>query len=276
MDSAEMAPGFVSVDRGLLQQLVVKLLQRKGMFVAEAEIVAKRMIESDLLQRSQDGVGSLPEYLDAMDLGDIDPRARIITISETSVIAVLDGSTGMGHMAASKGAAMASERAAAAGISMVVIRNCRPCGDLGRIASLVAQPGLLGLVASSFDDSETADAHRVAWAYTAPGGASTVVHRESSQQLSPGFSTLLAVLSSGLAGASPTPRKRKPARAANIVEYGILACQPEKFGSDSIATWAASAGAAPVDLESPTQVPLPEAVFQQMTELAAKVKLALK
>ena len=109
MDSSSPDPASViQADRATLQQLVIKLLQRKGMFVAEAEIVAERMIEADLQQRPGDGAGSLPEYLEAIDLGDIDPRARLITVSETPAIAVLDGSSGMGHVGTTRAMLMAA------------------------------------------------------------------------------------------------------------------------------------------------------------------------
>src|SRR5258708_22112014 len=100
MDSSNLDPAStLQVDRSTLQQLAIKLWQRKGMFAAEAEIVAERMIEADVQLRFGEGVGTLPDYLDAMDLGDIDPRARIITVVESPAIAMLDGSTGMGHVA---------------------------------------------------------------------------------------------------------------------------------------------------------------------------------
>ena len=102
---------MMRVDRANLTQLILKLLQRKGVFASEAEIVVSRLIEADRCGQFADGVGSLPQYLDAMDLGDIDPRARIITLSDTPASAFFDGSTGIGHVAATRAMLLAIEKA---------------------------------------------------------------------------------------------------------------------------------------------------------------------
>ena len=233
MDSSNLDPNsVVQVDRAMLRQLVVKLLQRKGMFVAEAEIVAERMMEADLLQRSGEGVGSLPEYLNAMDLGDIDPRARIITVTETPAIAVLEGSTGMGHVATTKAMLMAAEKANAVGTGTVQIRNSRPCGDLGGLVRLAANQGLIGVVTTSLDPGANATPghHDLAWAIPAPDGAAPLIQRVRSGSLDGGISILCGVLSAGLAGADAIPHKRKAAHAANSVEYSLVAISPDKFG----------------------------------------------
>ncbi|MEK6261181.1 MAG: Ldh family oxidoreductase [Planctomycetota bacterium] len=141
------------LDRVLLTQLVVKLLQRKGMFVAEAEIVACRMIEADQSGHGAEGVRTLPRLLEVLDLGDIDPRARLITVTETPAIAVLDGSTGMGQVAVTRAMLLAIEKAKVVGTGTVVVRNSQPCGDPGTYVRLAAEAGLIGFCTTSFGGS---------------------------------------------------------------------------------------------------------------------------
>ena len=273
-DTASMIP----VDRAVLQQLVIKLLQRKGMFVAEAEIVAERMIEADLRQRPGDGAGSLPEYLEAIDLGDIDPRARIITVSETPAIAVLDGGSGMGHVGTTRAMQMAAEKVGGVGTGCVLIRNSRPCGDLGGIARLAANQGLIGLVTTSFDeDSDSAAGdYGVAWAVPSPDGTAPLVQRERSLHLGAAVSILCDVLTAGLAGADPRPRRRKPVRAANMVEYSLMAVSPDKFGARDafFSKWKSlwSNDATECDPGAVTTVPLLTSDARQLAQLAAKIK----
>jgi LDH2 family malate/lactate/ureidoglycolate dehydrogenase len=283
MDTSNPDPAsLVYVDRATLQQLAVKLLQRKGMFAAEAEIVAERMIEADLRQRPADGTGSLAEYLEAMDLGDIDPRARTLTVSETPAIAVLDGSTGMGHVAATRAMLMCVEKAIAVGTGCVSVRNSRLCGDLGGIVRLAANQGLIGLITTSFDEGESgaADEINMAWAIPAPDGAVPLVERGRSRHPDGELSILCSVLSAGLAGADPHPRKRKAVRVANTVEYGLMAVSPDKFGTRDAfhAKWkplwsndAATGG----DPAAATTVPLQSSVAGRLAELAAKTKFAV-
>ncbi len=279
MDSSSPDPASViPVDRATLQQLVIKLLQRKGMFVAEAEIVAERMIEADLRQRLNEGAGSLTEYLEVIDLGDIDPRARIITVSETPAIAVLDGSSGMGQVGTTRAMQMAVEKANTVGTGCVLIRNSRPCGDLGGIARLAAKQGLIGLITTSFDeDSESAAGdYGVAWAVPSPDGAAPLIQRERSLRLGAAVSILCDVLSAGLAGADPRPRRRKPVRAANTVEYSLMAIRPDKFGSRDtcFAKWKSlwSDDATESEQRDATTVPLLISDARRLAELAAKIK----
>ncbi len=144
---------IVRVDRAILTQLVVKLLQRKGMFVAEAEIVANCLIAADQSGYGADGVRTLPRLLEVLDLGDIDPRARLITVTETPAIAVLDGSTGMGQVAVTRAMLLAIEKAKVVGTGTVVVRNSQPCGAPGVYVRLAAEAGLIGFCTTSFGGS---------------------------------------------------------------------------------------------------------------------------
>lgn len=281
MDSSDPNPAtLVHVDRLVLQQLAVKLLQRKGMFAAEAQIVADRMIEADLEQRSSEGIGTLTEYLDAMDLGDIDPRARIITISETPAIALLDGSTGMGHVATTKAMELAVQKASTVGTGTVVIKNCRPCGDLGGIVRQAAVRGLIGLVASSFDtgSSDAAGELTLAWAIPGPEGRAPLIQRGNDQPLNGALPLLFNILSAGMAGADPAPRKRKAVRVANTVEYSLMAISPDQFGTRDLflekwnALWPSSDTHTPVTHEPVGTVPLASSDATRLAELAAKNK----
>lgn len=265
----------IQVDRATLQQLIVKLLQRKGMFIAEAEIVAERLIDADSDGRPQDGTGSLPEILDAMDLGDIDPRARVITISETPAIAVLDGSTGVGHVATTKAMLMAIEKAAVVGTGTVIIKNSRPCGDLGGIARLAAGRNQVGMVATSFPDGHD----MLAWSVPRPDGRRPLVQRHRHEGLDQQFASFGALLSAGLAGSDLPPRKRKPVRAANVVEYCLMAINQDLFGAkDSLASkWQSFMADNTIEptADSSTTVQLQADDAQRLAELAAKIKFAV-
>lgn len=265
----------IQVDRATLQQLIVKLLQRKGMFVAEAEIVAERMIDADDHGRPHDGAGSLPEILDAMDLGDIDPRARVITISETPAIAVLDGSTGVGHVATTKAMLLAVEKAAAVGTGTVIIRNSRPCGDLGAIARIAAGRDQIGIVATSFPEGHD----MLAWSVPRPDGRVPIVQRQRHEGLDTQFASFGAILSAGLAGGDSPPRKRKAVRAANLVEYSLMAISQDVFGAkDSFTSkWKSflADDTAKAAADSNSTVALQAADAQRLAELAAKIKFAV-
>lgn len=278
--SASDAAAIVQVDRTTLHQLIVKLLQRKGMFAAEGEIVADRMIEADQQHRFSEGTATLPEYLEAMDLGDIDPRARVITLTEAPAMAVFDGSTGMGHVAMTKAVTMAVEKASATGNATVVIKNSRPCGDLGGIARLAAKQGVFALITSSFDavGLDPASHHDLAWASPAPAGADPLVQRQLSSNVDVAFSSLCGILSAGLAGADALPKKRKAVRVANSVDYFVMVINPEKIGTKEVffTKWQSLwASLTPVPASELGTVPLRQDGARQLAELATKIKFPI-
>ena len=274
-DSITMVP----VDRATLQQLVVKLLQRKGMFVAEAEIVAERMIDADRRGRFRDGVGSLTEFLEAMDLGDIDPRSRINTVTETPAIAVLDGGTGMGHLAATRGMMLAIDKANVVGTGTVLIRNSRPCGDLGQVALLAASQGVIGVVITSLEvEADGSDkVEDVAWAIPTRSGLTPSVNFARRNSLPDELSFLCGAVCFGLVGADAPPRKRKTLHVANVVEYGMVAINPEKFGVREafLEKWHSPSMVVNETPSNEPTVPLHAAVARRLAELAAKIKFSV-
>jgi LDH2 family malate/lactate/ureidoglycolate dehydrogenase len=212
-----------------------------------------------------------------MDLGDIDPRARVITITETPAMAVLDGSTGMGHVAMTNGMLTAVEKADQSGTGTVIIRNSRPGGSLCGIARLAAGKGLIGLVMSSFEQTACGGAGNpgVAWAVPAPDGRAIADSGDRQSAAGDEVAALCSLLSAGLAGADPLPRKRKAVRSANVVEYCLMAISPAKLGSRDAffskwtSLWSAAASS------DTSQVPLQASTAIQLAELAAKIKFAV-
>jgi len=282
--AAAGADSITQVDRGLLTQLSLKLLQRRGMFAAEAEIVVARLIEADLCGLFSEGVGSLPQFLDAMDVGDIDPRARMITRSETPAVMLLDGSTGIGHVAATRAMLLSIDKARAVGTGTVVIQNSRLCGDVGAIARLAAEAGMIGFVTNSFAESLANDAagYPSAWGLPAAAGSVSLIVRDRSRNLEESSSLVLGLLSAGLAGGEAMTRKRKPARVANTVEHFVQAIDPDLFGSRErlLAKWGSTISENPTAMTSTASlddatvstVPLQSVDASALAYLAAKIK----
>ena len=271
------------VDLASLSGLILKLLQRQGMFAVEAEIVVARMIEADRCGETVEGVGSLPQFLDAMDLGDIDPRARIITLRDTAAVALLDGSTGIGHVAATRAMLLAIEKARAVGTGSVVIRNSRLCGDVGGIARLAAEAGLIGFVTNSLAEQVIIDAgdHALAWGLPVPAGSAPLIIRDRSLKFGEAPALAIGLLAAGLAGSEPMSRKRKANRMANTVEHFVQAIDPDQFGSrDTLLTkWGPTLTArqsefATTSLEPALTETIPLRICDAhvLAELAAKIK----
>lgn len=158
----------VSVD--LLKRLIVPVLVRKGMFEVEAEIVASRMIEADLRGIHSHGSRTLSRCIDAIDAGDIDPRAMSITTCETPAIAVIEASGGMGQVSATRGMELAIAKAREVGTGTVVIKKGQHYGAAGVYTLLAAQEGLIG-----FSTTSTGTATVAAFGSQQPGTANNAV-----------------------------------------------------------------------------------------------------
>jgi len=136
------AASVVSVEA--LRGWMRRVLQRYGMFAADAELVIQRLLEAELRGRPEQGVVLLEEIATAFDSGDIDPRARTLTIQETPAFAVLDGSTGVGQANVSRAMQLAIQKAQVVGLGMVVVTNSQPCGDVAGYAELAAMSASIG------------------------------------------------------------------------------------------------------------------------------------
>ena len=127
-----------------LKELLVKIFVRMGMFEVEAEVVADRLIEADLRGIHSHGSRTAERYLEAMDMGDIDPRAQILTTIETPAIAVLDGSNAMGHVAATRAMELAIKKASEVGTGTVTVHNSHHFGAAGVYVLMAVEAGMIG------------------------------------------------------------------------------------------------------------------------------------
>lgn len=160
----------VSVPVEVLKKLIVTVLIRKGMFEVEADIVAARMTEADLRGIHSHGSRTLGKYIDAIDAGDIDPRAMSITSCETLAMAVIEASGGMGHVAATRGMELAIAKAREVGTGTVVIKKGQHFGAAGVYTMLAAKEGMIGFATTS-----TGTATVAAYGSTQPGTANNAL-----------------------------------------------------------------------------------------------------
>ena len=132
-----------------LRELLTSVLVRKGMFGAEADIAADRLIEADLRGIHSHGSRTLPKYVQAMDDGDIDPRAMSITAAETPAMAVIEASGGLGHVAATRAMDLAIAKAREVGVGTVVVKKGQHFGAAGLYPLLAVQAGMVGFCTTS-------------------------------------------------------------------------------------------------------------------------------
>ena len=118
-----------------------RLLARWG--VAEPEVVAGHILYADLHGIESHGVAMLRHYATGHDL-----RA----VPEVVGDSVIDAGGGIGHLAADRAMRLAIEKARAAGVGVVAVRNSGHFGAAGSYAALARDEGLIGLALTNTRD----------------------------------------------------------------------------------------------------------------------------
>lgn len=286
-----------------MRKLLAAILIKKGMYAVEAETVAQRMIDADIMGRSEFGCLSVVESVKSIDLGDIDPRAISMKKSETPATAWFDANEGMGHVAASKGTTEAIEKAKAVGIGVVVISNSQNLGSPLVYARLVAQAGMIGCCLTCPPSSPEIEAElneqtffgRQPAAFAVPAHEATIgyefsfgvdrpLRHQIPAELSASLGLLQCLLTSGLTGAKTPPEKTRGPLHERF-EHFIIAIDPTAFAGPEKLAKTVESLVRHVDFQenSPayraaiTESPFApeESTLQQIHELAQKLKVSV-
>lgn len=143
------ASADVVVKLAPLRGWIVRLLVKQGMYEADAQLTAQRLVESELLGRPAGGLQWLTRLWSAIDLGDVDPRAQLVTLTDLPALAVIDGGTGVGQVAVTRAVELGVKKARVVGAAVVVVRNSRPIGDPAVFLAVATSSGCLAGVMSA-------------------------------------------------------------------------------------------------------------------------------
>ncbi len=117
-----------------------------GGYPEYAEIVARHLVEANLVGHDSHGVFRLPQYTDFVNKGDIDTKARPTVERESTATAVIDGHNAWGHAVAEFATEVAATKADGTGMSAVGVRNAFHVGRAGAYAAMLAEKGLIGQI----------------------------------------------------------------------------------------------------------------------------------
>jgi uncharacterized oxidoreductase len=129
-----------------LNSIAADILQGAGATPPHAHLVADHLVGSNLVGHDSHGVLRLSQYCDAIESGELDPRARPLLMRESVAGAVLDGQQAFGQVAAHHAMSMAVDRAGSVGVSAITLHNCYHSGRLAVYALMAARSGMIGLV----------------------------------------------------------------------------------------------------------------------------------
>ena len=140
-----------------LVALVAAIMHGAGCNSREAEIVARRLVDSNLVGHDSHGVLRVAKYLEWVREGILRPNQAPTIVLETDTFAIVDGNLGFGQVIGEFATDLGIGKAAKKGIALVGLRNC---GHLGRLADWAEMAAAAGQVSLHF--LNTSGAQRVA------------------------------------------------------------------------------------------------------------------
>ena len=128
-----------------LTRLVAAIMQAAGCVAAEAETIAKRLVDSNLVGHDSHGVLRVPRYLDWIRDGTLKPNTPPTIVFDSDTIAIIDGNRGFGQVIGEFAAEHGIAKARRMGIAMVGLRNVGHLGRVGDWADMAADAGQVSL-----------------------------------------------------------------------------------------------------------------------------------
>ncbi|KAA5608399.1 malate/lactate/ureidoglycolate dehydrogenase [Rhodovastum atsumiense] len=135
---------MVAADR--LEQLVAAIFRGTGSAPEEAEEVARHLVEADLTGHASHGVTQVEIYVRSQRLGHLQPNRHAEIVRDDPPFLVVDGGIGFGQVIAREAIDLASERAKAAGVSILALRYAHHIGRLGAYGERCAAAGLIAIL----------------------------------------------------------------------------------------------------------------------------------
>jgi uncharacterized oxidoreductase len=136
---------MITVNAKALEELVRDIFSKAGCSPAESERMGKYLVVANLTGHDSHGVQRVPRYLQWLAEGDFVADRTVKVISETPVLAVLDGQYGFGQTVAPQAVAVGIRKCKEMGLAAVALRNSGHVGRVGDWAEMAAAEGLVSI-----------------------------------------------------------------------------------------------------------------------------------
>jgi ureidoglycolate dehydrogenase (NAD+) len=132
-----------------VETYAVDLMRACGVDSDQAASVARNVVWSELIGRSNFGLQRLPIHLDRVKRGLISCPCETAFEARSETIALLDGGGGFGHYVGELGMRRAINLARSHGVGVVGVRNSNFFGTGAYFVQLAAEAGMIGLAMSN-------------------------------------------------------------------------------------------------------------------------------
>jgi uncharacterized oxidoreductase len=133
----------ISPDR--LRSLISTIFHSAGCGTEEAERVATRLVEANLVGHDSHGVIRVPSYVQWLKAGKVFAGRSIEVVFENEAIAVVDGQLGFGQTIGEQAMRLGIDKCNRHGVAVVALRNTGHLGRIGDWPLMAAEAGLISL-----------------------------------------------------------------------------------------------------------------------------------
>ncbi len=133
------------IQQNRLQELATRIFSAAGCEGAEAECVARHLVEANLVGHDSHGAIRIPSYVNWLRDGKVLANQSIDVVFENDVIAVVDGRGGLGQTIGEQTMKLGIEKAAKHGVAVVALRNTGHLGRIGDWPLMATRAGKMSL-----------------------------------------------------------------------------------------------------------------------------------
>ena len=128
-----------------LRRVISGIFSRAGSGEKEAGIVARRLVDANLVGHDSHGVVRIPSYMELVKSGGVTLNAHAKVVHDTSSLAVIDGQVGFGQVIGEEAMEIGIAKARKTGLSMIALRHSGHLGRIGDWTELCAEAGLASI-----------------------------------------------------------------------------------------------------------------------------------
>lgn len=132
-----------------LERWTSRIFLSEGLPEDDARTVAKVLVWADLRGMDTHGVVRVPRYVDLIRAADLNPRPAMTTRNDSAACIVLEADRAAGPVAMTRAAALAMEKARAAGAGVCLVRGTTHTGAIGYYTHLAAEAGMAAIAYSA-------------------------------------------------------------------------------------------------------------------------------
>jgi LDH2 family malate/lactate/ureidoglycolate dehydrogenase len=137
------------INANTLLALVTTIFEKCGMREKDAVLLADSLVISDLRGVHSHGVMRVPEYVQKLTKGGVNPKGRPRLAKEVGACLVVDGDNSMGQVGVHFAMEQTIERASTMGIAAAAIRGSNHCGALAYFAMQALKQDMIGIATTN-------------------------------------------------------------------------------------------------------------------------------